>query len=334
MKKLFAIMLACAMLISVMTACSEPSTGGGETKDPGTETTPTTTALQHSHTESEDWVVDSVSHWKTCEGCDEKLQSGNHTLNDESKCTVCGSELIDWGDYLSIYTYDEHDNPIRMADYDADGKLLTETVYDYEYDSDGNLKKSKETIDGRLNCETEYTVSDGESIEAKYTQYNEDGSYFINEYDGNGNVVKLIDYDAKGNVTLQTDSEYAQNGDGEWYEVSRTEVYADGTKIEAEYNEYGDNTGRTVYDADGNVESTESWEYTYDGNGNKVEMKYYQDGNLSEETLYKTVTDEDYSITYPETITTYNEDGSKTVCVYDENGDLVSEEHYDAEKNQ
>jgi len=302
MKKLFTVLLACAMLISVLSACSS-----------------------HSHTESENWMADATGHWKTCGGCDEKLQSGNHTLNDESKCTVCGSEIIDLDDSISIYIYDEHDNPVRMAEYDADGKLLTETVYEYEYDSDGNIKKSKETIDGRLNCETEYTVSDGESIETKYTQYNEDGSYFINEYDSNGNVIKMIDYDAEGNVTLQTDSEYAQSGDGEWYEVSRTEVYADSTKIKAEYNEHSDNTARTVYDADGNETSNETWEYTYDDNGFKATEKAYENGKLKEEKIYKTIVKDDEMSNYAETVITYNEDGSKTVCVYNEKEELVSE---------
>jgi len=302
MKKIFAVLLACAMLISVLSACSS-----------------------HSHTESGNWLADTTGHWKACDGCDEKLQSGEHTLNDESKCTVCGSEITDWGDSISVSTYDEQENIIRMAEYDADGKLLTETVYEYEYDSDGNLKKSKETIDGRLSSETEYTVSDGESIEAKYTQYNEDGSYFINEYDSNGNVIKMIDYDAEGNVTLQTDCEYAQNGDGEWYEVSRTEVYADGTKIEAEYNEQGDNTARTVYDADGNETSNETWEYTYDDNGFKATEKAYENGKLKEEKIYKTIVKDDEMSNYAETVINYNEDGSKTVCVYNENDELVSE---------
>lgn len=310
MKKLFAIMLVGAMLTTVMTACSS-----------------------HSHTQSASWEADSTGHWKVCGGCDEKLQAGDHTLNDASRCTVCFSDVMDWGDSVSVYTYDGHENPIRMAEYDADGKLLTETVYEYEYDNDGNLKNTKEYIDGFFNSESEYTVSEGESILTKFTQYNEDGSKFYNEYDDNGNVVKMIDYDANGNVNLQTVSQYAQNDDGEWYETAGTETYADGTKIEAEYNEYSHNISRVIYDADGTVASTETWEYTYDDNGLKLTEKTYVDGVLNEEMIYKTVTQDGGSYTYPETITTYHEDGSKTVCVYNENDELVRETEYDADGN-
>jgi len=310
MKKLFAIMLACAMLITCMSACSS-----------------------HSHTESENWMADAAGHWKTCEGCEEKLQAGDHALNDESRCTVCSADVMAWDDSVSVYTYDEHDNLLQMADYDAEGTLLSEIMYEYEYDSNGNMLKSRETVDGFLTGESEYTVSDGESIITKYTQYNEDGSKFVNEYDSNGNDVALIDYDADGNVNMQTISQYAQTAEGEWYETTRTENYADGTKIEAEYNEQGDNIAWVSYDADGNVESSETWDYTYDDNGNWATMKAYMGGVLFEETVYKTVTAEDSSYTYPETVTTYNEDGSKTVCVYNENDELVSETTYDADGN-
>ncbi len=306
MKKFTAILMALIM-IAALTACSS-----------------------HSHTETGNWEVDAAEHWKVCGECGEKTQTGEHTLNDESKCTVCNSEIMDWGDSASVFTYDEHDNIVRTAEYDADGQLVSETVSEYAYDANGNLLKCKETVDGRLNSETEYTVSDGESIDAKYTQYNEDGSKFINEYDGNGNVIKLIDYDAEGNVTLQADSEYAQKSDGEWYEKSATETYTDGTKIETEYDEQHNATSRLVYDADGNVTTTEKWEYTYDESGLIAKEKEYADGTLCKEIAYKIVAEDDGVFSYPETVTTYNEDGSKTVCVYDENNEVISETTYDA----
>lgn len=309
MKKLFTIMIACAILLTVMTACSS-----------------------HSHTETGNWLADATGHWKLCEGCDEKLQTGDHTMNDEFRCTVCGSEIIDWGDSVSVQIYDEHDNIIRMTDYDADGNLISETVNEYEYDANGNLTKDKQYIDGQLSGETEYTVTDGESVPAKYTYYYEDGGKFVNEYDSNGNIIKLTEYDADGNVDMQIISEYAQNSDGEWYESACTETYSDGMKIEAEYNEYDDATSRVIYEND-TITSTESWEYTYDDNGFTATEKAYVDGALYQEIIYKTVTEDDGMFNYAETVTTYDNDGGKRVCVYDENYELVSETEYDADGN-
>ena len=124
-----------------------------------------------------------------------------------------------------------------------------------------------------------------------------------------------------------------QNDDGEWYESEATESHSDGKKIEAKYNEYGDTTSRVIYDADGNVTSSETWEYTYDDNGFITTKKEYVDGMLNTQTVYKIVVEDDGILGYPETVTTYNEDGSKTVCVYDEYNELVSETKYDASGN-
>ena len=133
----------------------------------------------------------------------------------------------------------------------------------------------------------------------------------------------MIDYDAEENVNLQINYEHAENGDGEWYETSATEIYSDGTKIEATYNEHRNNTSRVIYDADGNVTSTESWKYTYDDNGFTTTEKAYVDGVLSTETVYKVVTEDDGMFSYPEIVKTY-----------DENGELVSETKYDADGNE
>ena len=156
MKKMIAMLMALAM-IAAMTACSS-----------------------HTHTEGENWEADSTGHWKVCTECGEKTQAGDHTLNDESKCTVCASDVMKWDDSVSLYTYDAYENIIKMADYDLDGNLLSETVNEYEYDANGNITGVTEYINGNLSGETEYTVSDGESIPVKYTQYNEDGSLSMN----------------------------------------------------------------------------------------------------------------------------------------------------------
>lgn len=310
MNKLFSVALSLVMILAVMTACSS-----------------------HTHTEGENWEADPTGHWKLCGECGEKTRSGEHTLNDESRCTVCGSEIMKWEEAVSVFTYDSHENIIRMAGYDADGNLRSENVNKYEYDDNGCLTKAEEYVDGQFFTASEYTVRDGESILTKFTHYNEDGSKFFNEYDIYGNVTVIIDYDAEGNVNLQSNSRYTENSDGRWYRAACTEIYSDGTKIEEEYEKSGFTTSRVVYDADGSITSTESWEYTYDENGYITTEKAYVEGVLETQTVYKTATDNGNVYSYPETVTTYYGDGSKTVCVYNEFNELVSETNYDASGN-
>lgn len=309
--KRIALIFSCMMILGAMTACA-----GG-----------------HTHTENDKWETDSKEHWKQCDDCEEKTEIGEHTLNDESKCTVCGSEIIDFGDTVSVYTYDEQGNITRIAEYDAENNLVSDIANEFEYDSDGNILKEAQYIDGKLCGEAEYTVADGESIPTKYTGYYEDGSKYVNEYDSYGNNAKMISYNADGTVELQIESQYAQGTDGEWYEVNRTESYSDGTKIECEYNEQTDILTRVCYDADGNKSRTETWEYTYGADGNKSTEKYYVEGVITQEMEYAVVSEDGGTYCYPETIVDYNEDGSKKVCVYSENDELLSETQYDASGN-
>lgn len=307
MKKLVSFIVVCAMTVAFASACSF-----------------------HSHTKTDEWTCDAKNHWQICDECGEKVNVGKHTLNDELMCTVCNSMVADFGDSFTVYTYDEHDNIVRTAEYDAENNLISENVNEHEYDSNGNLTHTKEYIEGELYSETEYTVGGGESSISKYTQYSDDGTKFVNEYDENGNVIKLIDYDADGSVNSTSESVYAQDSNGEWYEKSCTEMYKAGFKIESEYNEYGHNISRIIYNADGEITANDSWEYTYDGDGYFVTIKEYSFGKLVEESFYKMVTDGDETTNYPERVVSYNKDGGKTVFVYDKDGNTVSETRYDA----
>ncbi len=307
MKKSLACVILCALMAFFMSGC-----------------------FLHSHKESKIWLADTKTHWKVCDDCDEKLQLTEHTLNDDSKCDACGTEVIDFGDFVSITTVDEYGNTVRMAEYDTENKLVTETVYGYEYDADGNIKKLNETIDGLLNYEAEYIMNEGNNIIAKAMQYNEDASKVYNEYDVYGNVTVMIDYAAGGNVNMQTNSEFTKNENGEWYESGRVEFYKDGTKIEATYNGHGDNLSRKLYDAKGNLTTSEIREYTYDANGNKLTEALYENEAIKELKLYRTVTKENETYTFPKEITVYEGDGSKTVSVYNEDDELVGETKYNA----
>lgn len=308
MKKRFVLATICALQLGLMTACS-----------------------LHSHTETGNWNMDVTQHWKVCDECGEKTQVGKHTFDEAARCTECNSEVYEWGETVGVYTYDEYENIIRMAEYDMEGVLLSEIVNVYEYDDDGNMMSAKEYFDGELSCETEYYVSD--DISSRSIQYYGDGSKSVTENDQFGNCVLLVSYDVDGNEDMRAVSEFAENSEGGWYENACTETYSDGTKIEAEYNEYGANIARVLYDADGNITAEESWEYEYDADGNVTLVKEYLNDKLVEESIYKLLVEADGTMNYPETVTTYEEDGGKTVCVYNENDDLLSETKYDASGN-
>lgn len=299
--QLLSVLLSCVMIATVLSGCSD----------------------SHTHQLPDDWNVDLTHHRKACTDCGETVENAEHTLDEDDRCTVCGAKVVDWGDSKSLYLYNDNGDMLKTVDYDLDGKVITETTYQYEYDSDGLLTGSTTTTDGVLVEKYTYTAIDGESVVSRYISYADDGTKFTNDYDKYGNVILLVSYDAEGNVDYRSESEYALSSDGEWYEVKCTSTEQDGYVTVGTFSE-DDQIGLVRYDSEGNIEYSYAWEYTYDNNGNRQTMKFYCDDVLKEETIYKTVTTEDESTTYPETVTEYHEDGTKTVTTYDENGEVIS----------
>lgn len=289
----------------------------------------------HTHQTSDRWDADLTGHWKTCLDCGQDVDKGEHTPGDDAfgACTVCGAEIIDWDDSKSLYQYNESGDPLKLADYDLNGNLITEIVYTYEYDADGTLTHSSTATDGVLTEETTYVTVDGEALINQVTIYMEDGSKSVSEYDVYGNELWTNCYDADGELGLQTESEYALSADGEWYEAVCVTIAEDRTKIVSSYYETGNQESAVFYDSEGNLLHDYRWEYTYDEDGNWQTMKHYCNGILSSETIYATVTDGDFSVTFPETVTEYDADGGKTVTVIDENDNIISQIRYDADGN-
>ena len=298
------------------------------------DTTPGTDSNDHTHVATGPWIADANSHWKQCELCQEPAVSQEHTLDDLSECSVCNSEILEFDGFVSIYTYDEHDNIIRMADYDEEGQVSDEYVYENEYDADGHIIKITEYMFGDLFGISEYAVRDGESMVVKFTGFDaDDGTKFVNEYDDYGNVILLVTYDENGNELLRSESEFAQDEEGQWYESACIEAYDDGTKMEMTYDFCESILSRVIYDVDGTVTSNETWEYTYMDNGFVATEKAYLDGVLVTESIYQIMEDDDITYSYPATVTTYYEDGTYGVCTYNEYDELISEHFYDSDGN-
>lgn len=306
MKKLFSFILAAAMAAS-LTAC----------------------APKHTHTPTEGWELNAKEHWQLCE-CGETINTAAHAPDESSRCSVCGAEIWDFGDFVDVNTYNEYGDILRMTSYDANGNVIGDLRYEYEYDADGNKLLAKYYADGVLMDETAYE----EGLPVRYTTYYEDGTESFAEYDENGNVFHFVFYEADGAVSSETWSEFGFTADGESYESKNTMVDADGVKYIGEYNQQGDMTAWFCYDAGGNLLTEERYEFEYDAEGRTQVKRIYISGVLTEELIYTVVTDEAGWMGYPGTVITYEADGSMTVTEYDENDNVISVTTYDAAGNE
>ena len=115
---------------------------------------------------------------------------------------------VSGGTYTDTYEYDKdgnmvaHDNAnySEVNTYDKDGNVLTTT----NYNADGSLSgKSANTYDKNGNL----TVS-----ETLYPQSSFDDTKWVYEYDKNGNMVKITQYDASGKVHGRTVKTYDAKG--------------------------------------------------------------------------------------------------------------------------
>lgn len=310
-KKYLSLLVTCAAAAALLSGCGE----------------------SHTHQTSDRWDADLTRHWKICTDCGETAEEIAHTPDDSDTCTVCGAQILDWGESKSLFQFNADGEPLKTADYDADGNVITETIYTYECDAAGLRTHSTVTTDGTLTEESTYTVLDGESVLEKTVSYMDDGSSFINEYDVHGNTIRLLSYDSDGNLDAEITSEYALSAEGEWYEAQYTEMGADGSQTVSTFAENGDQLTATHYEADGSLLYAYAWEYTYDADGNWQTVKCYSNGFLTSDLIYTTLTTEDGSVTYPETITEYEADGSRTTTIYDENDNIISQIRYDADGN-
>ncbi len=263
------------------------------------------------------WQRDVRNHWQVTE--DGEITSlSAHTLDDFLICTVCGSEIIDWGDgSADINNYDEFGNLLRYTSFDTEGMITYEAVHAYEYNEDGMVLLDREFIDGILYGEAVCTVTeDGEHLPVTQTAWNDDGTTSVNYYDEHGNCVRAAIFEADGSVAFETTTEYALNDDGWYYEAKVTSRFASGETFYAENNQYGDPTRTYNTYADGTPWTDSTYEYEYQ-DGVMVWKKQYEGGRLSSE---EWMNEEGNSIRdiY------YEEDGSTETWLYNDNGDATS----------
>ena len=231
-----------------------------------------------------EWERDAKEHWHVLDN-GEKADVAAHVMQDVF-CEVCGSEIWLFDDgYADVSNYNEHGELVRATSYDDQGVVNYDCAYAYGYDENGNMLWEKQYEQGVFVAETEYALNaEGENWPVWSASYYDDGTSARNEYDDHGNVIKAYTYDAEGNITYESTSEYALNADGWYYEAKQTAVM-DGTVFVNEYNEYGEWTYVSIIEADGTVVTNASFEYEY-VDGVKRSCKHYEAGVLTLESYY------------------------------------------------
>ena len=284
--------------------------------------------------ENATWDRNLTEHWINGEE-GEKLHISEHELDEINACSVCGSEIIDWGDgFFDVYNYDDQGNLARQSSYGSDGECIDDYENEFEYDESGNIINLKVYQNGFLCGESEFSYSsEGWTYESKCTTYYSDGNYTVEEYNENGSNLFFRDFDAEGNLVTESINDFATDQYGNEYLLKSTTIDNTGYEYIYQYNEYNDITHIEEYDAAKNLVYDESHEYEYDEEGRKIHKKTYLGGVLSYELIFGYAEDESGWWSYYDTEITYSEDGSYTVCKYNENDELLSKVHYDANGN-
>lgn len=216
------------------------------------------------------------------------------------------------------YTYDEKGNCLSDISYNSSGEIVTSDVY--EYDDNGNVISHNVIDVTKTETKYEYEYDENGKLlyETKYADiaykmeylYNENGElyrintfwddvdwgYYEYKYDENGNCIEEISTVEK--AELRYEMIYDDNN----RMVEKKSYFKSADWVLDLYAGY-------TYDTDGNLIEVKDLindsmieEYSYDITGNLVKENYYYSGELS------------YYIEY----------------IYDEDGDLLSSYAYDS----
>lgn len=271
-----------------------------------------------------EWERDGVNHWQL-DASGAVINQGAHDSNDgEWICSVCGSEVIDWGDgSCSVTNYDAYGNTLRYSSYE-NGELTYDSVHALVCNEEGIVTKDEEYVNGVLYGRSFYVVdAEGMQLPAGSTFWNDDGTTSVNEYDMFGNCVRAVVYEADGSISVEIKSDFEMGDDGWFFECSTETVFASGDRFYNEMNMYGD-TVRSIYSTADVVWKDSRYEYKY-ADGMKLWCGQYESGGLVFESFY----DEDEGLVVKEI--EYLEDGGTVVCLYNEQTDMISATTYAAD---
>lgn len=173
---------------------------------------------------------------------------------------------------ITKYTYDENGNELELKYFTLDGKHDFSRVYEYEYDSKGNIiseKKWEKYTDGYADLLQYYITRVYENDQLKnITHLTDEGKpRRMEEYKYDENGLKIAVFDASANGTSK--EVFVYNEYGEVIESKIIRMMKDGSEevdvhSKSTYDEYGNSTGY-IY-LKGSVDSY----------GTKYEYEYYK----------------------------------------------------------
>lgn len=189
------------------------------------------------------------------------------------KNTYTGYSSWDGSTYTTVSEFDSYGNEIR---YTSDGKIQSETKY--EYNSFGDITKrvvygyyeggGDPEKDNIYSIETnEYDIYGNKTKEIldRYDSYNNSWSHvegsWSYKYDKSGNITEYVEYGENGKIVWKYTSEYNAEGKRTKY----TELSLDGSEhfYVYEYDKNGNETKRIHCNMDGTVISSQISEYQY-----------------------------------------------------------------------
>lgn len=237
-------------------------------------------------------------------------------------------------DYM---VYDENSNLISSIHYNNDWDVSEEVTYEYALDDNGEYYNSKRvSIDENgLKLETGYTLYEDISYRRHYDEQANLISEEVWEYEYNAEGKKEWVKEYKNSTLIYEILNFAVFTD-EWditsrYPENEIEYYEDGSRL-VRHN--GTNTEpelETMYNADGSVSHVRRYVYELFDNGNWKRIQVYQNDSLLFDTEY--IMDAENIWSRKATMTEYLDDGTMIIFNYDENEEIISQTHYDANGN-
>lgn len=188
---------------------------------------------------------------------------------------------------LTKYICNESGDTLEGTCYDMDGNVVSSTLYEYEYDTDGNKIKETENwtntqnnLSSSILREYEYDTN-GNMMKLKLNNSDVEGFYIDEyEYDANGNVTKNIytHFDGDGNVTVTNSHEYEYDTNGNKIKhIYTDEMYSFLYEYENEYDANG-NIIKYICNSmneDGTELGTDLSEYKYDAENRLFSETFY-----------------------------------------------------------
>lgn len=154
-----------------------------------------------------------------------------------------------FADGATFYSeYNEFGDPTLRRNTDADGSVWEDSTYEYHY-AGGSMLWKKQYTSGALTLEVNYHP---DGYAEKETEYFDDGTRMLTQYNDHSDPVSITSYAADGSTEMVQTYEYDYADDMTWLV---TRAYTDGILIiQTEYaNEDGWNYAcrETIYDTDG-----------------------------------------------------------------------------------